>query len=104
MVAVLSTACTTPMRASVDNLDNFVINCDRRQEQWDYLEKQKYNTNQRLVCAAQMTSALGIISNVWNGTADDTSSCINGEHEAMIKQKQRQLRQQCLLEDSFKKP
>jgi len=54
--------------------------------------------------AGQMTSALGIIANAWNGTAADSSAGMAGEHESMIKAQQRQLRQRCLLEDSFKKP
>lgn len=102
-VLILSSACTTPMRSSVDNLANFQINCNKRQEQWDYLEKQRYTDNQRFLLGSQMTSLLGIFSNAYNGTAGDSSAGMRGEHEAMIKAKQRQLRQQCLLEDSFKK-
>ena len=68
------------------------------------MESQRYSDNQRLILAGQMTSILGIVSNAWNGTAADSSAGMNGEHEAMIKAQQRQLRQRCLLEDSFKQP
>jgi hypothetical protein len=96
-------ACTTPARMTVQQLSEYRTDCNHRQEQYDALEKQKYTDNQRLILAGQMTSVVGIISNWWNGTADDSSAGINGEHEAMIKAKQRELRQKCLLEDSFKK-
>jgi hypothetical protein len=36
---------------------------------------------------------------MFRGTEKDSRSGMNGEHEAMIKAQQRQLRQRCLLED-----
>jgi|688.fasta_scaffold235047_5 hypothetical protein len=104
LAAVAQTACTTPVRMSANDLSNYKINCDQRNEQYQFLESQRYSDNQRFILAGQMTSILGIVSNVWNGTAADSSAGMDGEHEAMIKAQQRQLRQRCLLEDSFKKP
>jgi hypothetical protein len=104
LICASQAACATPTRMSADDLSNYKIDCDRRYQQHEFLESQKYTDNQRLALAGQMTGALGIIANVWNGTAADSSAGINGEHEAMIKAQQRQLRQRCLLEDSFKKP
>ena len=103
-LCVSQAACTTPTRMSADDLSKYQIDCNRRYEQHQFLESQRYNDNQRLILAGQMTSALGIIANIWNGTAADSSAGMNGEHEAMIKAQQRQLRQRCLLEDSFKQP
>jgi hypothetical protein len=103
LVCVAQTACTTPERMSANDLGNYKINCDRRYQQHEFLESQKYSNDQRLILANQMTSIPGIISNIWNGTAAESSAGMNGEHEAMIKAQQRQLRQRCLLEDSFKK-
>ena len=97
-------ACTTPTRMSADDLSNYKIDCNNRYRQYDFLESQRYTDNERLILAGQMTSALGIVANAWNGTAADSSAGMAGEHEAMIKQQQRQLRQRCLLEDSFKRP
>lgn len=102
LVCASLAACTTPTRMSADDLSNYKIDCNNRYKQHEFLESQKYSDNERLVLAGQMTSALGIIANVWNGTAADSSAGMNGEHEAMIKAQQRQLRQRCLLEDSFK--
>lgn len=101
-VCATQVACTTPTRMSANDLSNYKIDCNRRHEQHYFLESQRYTNDQRLILAGQMTSILGIVSNVWNGTAADSSAGMNGEHEAMIKAQQRQLRQRCLLEDSFK--
>jgi hypothetical protein len=95
--------CSTPTRMSVKDLSEYKIDCDNRYEQHQFLESQKYTNDQRFNLGLQMTSVLGIISNVYRGTADDSSAGMNGEHEAMIKAQQRQLRQRCLLEDSYKK-
>jgi hypothetical protein len=92
-------ACTTPIRMSADELSTYQINCDKREEQYRFLESQKYTNDQRLMAALQMTSIIGIISNAYNGTGNDSSAAVNMEHEAMIKAQQRQLRQRCLLED-----
>lgn len=97
-------ACTTPTRMSADALSNYKIDCNRRYQQHEFLESQKYTDNERFILATQMTSIAGIVANVWNGTAADSSAGMYGEHEAMIKAQQRQLRQRCLLEDSFKQP
>lgn len=104
LACIAQTACTTPTRMSADDLSNYKIDCNRRYQQHEFLESQRYTDDQRLILANQMTSIPGILSNIWNGTAADSSAGINGEHEAMIKAQQRQLRQRCLLEDSFKQP
>jgi hypothetical protein len=96
--------CSTPTRMSADDLSKFQIDCSKRDQQYQFLESQKYSDNDRFNLGLQMTSILGIVSNAWNGTAEDSSAGMNGEHEAMIKAQQRQLRQRCLLEDSFKQP
>ena len=101
---LMQAACTTPARMSANDLSEYKINCDRRHEQYKFLESQRYSEWDRLKLALQMTSVEGVVSNVYNGTAEDSSAGINGEHEAMIRAQQRQLRQRCLLEDSFKKP
>lgn len=104
LACVAQAACTTPERMSANDLSNYKINCNRRYEQYEFLESQRYTNDQRLTLAGQMTSAIGMIANAWNGTGADSSAGIAGEHEAMIKAQQRQLRQRCLLEDSFKQP
>jgi hypothetical protein len=92
-------ACTTPARMSANELSNFQYDCSKREEQYQFLESQKYTENERFMTALQMTSILGIVSNIFNGTADDSRDAMDGKHEAMIKHKQRILREQCRSED-----
>jgi hypothetical protein len=92
-------ACTTPIRMSADELSTYQVNCDKREEQYQFLESQRYSEWDRIKSALQMTSVFGIVSNAYNGTANDSSAAVKMEHEAMIKAQQRQLRQRCLLED-----
>ena len=99
VVCLSQMACTTPIRMSANELSEYQINCDKRDEQYRFLESQRYSEWDRLKTAFQMTSILGIVSNTYNGTANDSSAAMNMEHEAMIKAQQRQLRQRCLLED-----
>lgn len=98
----LQAACATPVRMSADELSAFKIDCDRRDEQYQFLESQKYSSNERLMIALQSTSILGILSNSYNGTSVDTRAALNMEHEAMIKANQRSLRQYCPFKDSLR--
>jgi hypothetical protein len=98
----LQAACATPARMSADELSAFKIDCNRRNEQYQFLESQKYSPNERLMIALQSTSIVGILSNSYNGTSNDTRAALNMEHEAMIKAHQRSLRQYCPFEDSLK--
>jgi hypothetical protein len=104
VACLLQVACTTPVRMSANDLSEYQINCDRRHEQYKFLESQRYSEWDRLKLALQMTSVDGVVSNVYHGTAADSAAGMQGEHEAMIKAQQQHLRQRCLLEDSFKKP
>jgi hypothetical protein len=102
-VCLLSSACTTtPTRMSANELSEFQINCDKRQEQHDFLESQKYTEWERIKLAFQLTSIPGIVSNMYNGTAQDTSAGMAGEHEVFIKHKQRKIREYCASVDYTK--
>jgi hypothetical protein len=97
-------ACTTtPTRMSFQELSTFKVDCSRREEQYQFLESQKYSAADRLKLAFQLTSVLGIASNVSNGTMQDSSDALDSKHEAMIKHAQREIRQQCPIWDSDQK-
>lgn len=88
-------ACTTPARMSAQDLGTFQFDCEHAQEQYNFLESQKYTQNERLIIAMQMTSILGLLSNAANNTGDDSSAALRGEHEAMIKMAQQRLVEYC---------
>jgi hypothetical protein len=93
---------TTPTRLSADELSEFKIDCNKRQEQHDFLESQKYTEWERIKLALQLTSIPGILANMYNGTAQDTSAGMAGEHEVFIKHKQRKIREHCRSVDYTK--
>lgn len=95
-------ACTTPMRMSVNDLANFQIDCSKRNEQYQFLESQKYSELDAIKNAFQMTSTAGQLSNLYNGTLEDSRAALNFEHEAIIKNKQRTIREYCRSEDYTK--
>ena len=101
MVCFSQLACTTtPTRMSFQDLSTFRVDCSRRDEQYQFLESQKYTVNDRLKLAFQTTSILGIVSNAYNGTTQDSADAIDMKHEAMIKHAQREIRQQCPIYDA----
>lgn len=101
IVCVSQTACTTvPDRMSYDELRTFRVDCSRRDEQYQFLESQKYSVTERLKLAFQMTSIVGIVSNSYNGTRQDSADAMAMKHEAMIKHAQREIRQQCPIYDA----
>ena len=91
---------TTPTRMSFDELRTFKLDCDRREEQYKFLESQKYSQTDRLKVALQMTSITGIALNLYNGTMQDSADTMDSKHEAMIKHAQREIRQQCPIYDA----
>ena len=100
-VCVSQMACTTaPTRMSFDELRTFKVDCNRREEQYRFLESQKYSEMDRLKVALQMTSILGIASNAYNGTVQDSADTLDFKHEAMIKHAQREIKQQCPIHDA----
>ncbi len=104
IVLVSQAACTTvPTRMSFQELSNFKVDCSRREEQYQFLESQKYSQMDRLKVAFQMTSVLGVASNAYNGTMQDSADAMDSEHEAMIKHAQREIKQQCAIWDSDQK-
>lgn len=100
-ICISQVACTTtPTRMSFDELRTFKVDCSRRDEQYRFLESQKYTVNDRLKLSLQTTSVLGIVSNAYNGTTQDSADAMAMKHEAMIKHAQREIRQQCPIYDS----
>ena len=102
MLCVSQIACagTTPTRMSFDELRTFKVDCDRREEQYKFLESQKYSQTDRLKVALQMTGMTGIAFNMYNGTMQDSADAMDSKHEAMINHAQRELRENCPIKDA----
>lgn len=101
VICLCQVACTTvPTRMSYDELRTFKVDCSRRDEQYQFLESQKYTVNERLIVALQMTSILGIVSNAYNGTMKDSENAMAMKHEAMINHAQMEIREHCRIWDA----
>ena len=101
VICLSQAACTTvPTRMSYDELRTFKVDCSRRDEQYQFLESQKYTVNDRLKVALQMTSIIGIVSNAYNGTMKDSEDAMAMKHEAMINHAQMEIREHCKIWDA----
>ena len=101
VICLSQAACTTvPDRMSFNELRTFKVDCSRRDEQYQFLESQKYTVNDRLKVALQMTSIVGIVSNAYNGTMKDSEDAMAMKHEAMINHAQMEIREHCKIWDA----
>lgn len=92
--------CSTPNRMTVTELNHYKIDCNKKNEQYQFLEEQKYSEVDAIKNYFSLQSLLGIASHVRNDTLNDSVDAVNGRHEAIIRSKQIQMRQQCLLQQS----
>jgi len=101
-ICCLQAACTTPSRMNVNEISAYKIDCDKREEQFQFLESQKYSANERFNSGLQYTSVGGLLSNLFHGTLEDTRDALNSRHEGYINLKQDQLKQYCARKDSIR--
>lgn len=85
---------------TVNELNHYKIDCNKKYEQYQFLEEQKYSEVDAIKNYFSLQSLLGIASHVRNDTLNDSVDAVNGRHEAIIRSKQIQMRQQCLLQQS----
>jgi hypothetical protein len=95
----LISACATKQRLSSDELAQFKINCDKRYEQYEFLESQKYSSDERIILYLQTLYQPTLFALFRDGTLKDNHDGMDGKHEAMIRMTQRQLREHCALID-----
>ena len=92
-------ACATKQRLSFEELARFKIDCEKRYEQYEFLESQKYSSDERIILYLQTLYPPALFTLVRNGTLNDNHDGMDGKHEAMIRMAQQQLRQHCALVD-----
>jgi hypothetical protein len=95
----LMSACATKQRLSSDELAQFKINCEKRYEQYEFLESQKYSSDERIILYLQTLYPPTLFALLRDGTFKDNHDGMDGKHEAMIRMTQRQLREHCALTD-----
>lgn len=96
----MMTACATKQRLSFEELARFQIDCSKRYEQYEFLENQKYSSDERIILYLQTLYPPTLFALFRDGTLKDNHDGMDGKHEAMIWIAQHQLRQHCALIDS----
>ena len=94
--AVLSTACTTPVRMDYNGLNTFKINCDKKEEQMAFLQSQLPTEREAITNYFIISNWSGFFASNADGTYNDRQKLFNNYHTAVIKANINQLRQQCL--------
>ena len=96
---VLLNACATKQRLSFDELARFNIDCERRHEQYEFLESQKYSSDERVILYLQTLFPPTLFMMLRDGTLKDNHDGMDGKHEAMIRMTQRQIKEHCASVD-----
>jgi len=99
IATVLLNACATKQRLGFEELSRFKIDCDKRHEQYEFLESQKYSSDERIVLYFQTLFPPTLFTMLRDGTLKDNHDGMDGKHEAMIRMAQRQIRQHCASVD-----
>ncbi len=92
-------ACATKQRLSFEELSRFKIDCDRRNEQYEFLESQKYSSDERIILYFQTLFPPTLFTMLRDGTLKDNHDGMDGKHEAMIRMAQRQIKEHCASVD-----
>jgi hypothetical protein len=92
-------ACATKQRLGFEELSSFQISCAKRHEQYEFLESQKYSSDERIMLYLQTLYPPTFFTLMRDGSFKDNYDGIDGKHEAMIKMAQRQLKQHCAAQN-----
>lgn len=83
-IAVLS-GCTTTSNMAVDDLNYFQIDCNRREEQLAFLRRQMPTQDDRLVNGLRMTSPVGLVATMVDGTYKEERATFDRKQEAIAR-------------------
>lgn len=71
LILLLLAGCTTTARMNRHDIDNITIDCTKKQQQLDFLRSQIPSKNERIVNAMILSSTVGFVSSVADGTYQD---------------------------------
>jgi hypothetical protein len=75
---LLAAGCTTTARMTRQEVDAIRINCSQKQQQLTFLRSQMLDDNEQLVNGLMITSSLGFISSIADGTYQQRRDFMNG--------------------------
>lgn len=95
MMAFFATGCTTSSRMNVVDLDYYQIDCSRREEQLAFLKQQMPTKNERIINGLAMTSVVGTVSSIANGSYQEDRATFDRKQQAIARIKIYQIESQC---------
>ena len=87
--------CASSQRMSIDDLNHYQIDCDRREEQIAFLHSQLTSPHDRLSSVLNTASLLGQIGTRMDGTYQQHRAVGNREFDAIARVKLMDLNTQC---------
>lgn len=95
LLAMLVSACTTPSKMNVVDLNYYQIDCNQQEEQLAFLQRQMPTRNERYINALRMTSMTGSILSVSDGTYMEERATFDRRQEAIARLIIYQIHSQC---------
>lgn len=95
LMAFFITGCSTPSRMNVIDLDYYQIDCSRRDEQLAFLRRQMPTKNEQMINGMRMTSPVGVVSSIANGTYYEERATFDRKQQAIARIKIYQIESQC---------
>ena len=95
LILVLLAGCTTTARMSHREISYMQIDCTKKQQQLDFLRSQWPSENERIVNGLMITSSMGFINSVVDGTYQERKDWMDGYLINALRMKIRTIREQC---------
>lgn len=95
LILVLLAGCTTTARMTHREISYMQIDCTKKQEQLDFLRSQWPSDNERIVNGLIITSTMGFVSSVADGTYQERKDWMDGYLINALRMKIRTIREQC---------
>ena len=71
LITVVLAGCTTTARMNRHEIDAITIDCTKKQQQLDFLRSQWPSNNERIINGLMISSTVGFINSVADGTYQD---------------------------------
>ena len=95
LILVLLAGCTTTARMSHQDISYMQIDCTKKQQQLDFLRSQWPSENERIVNGLMITSSMGFISSVVDGTYQERKDWMDGYLTNALRMKITTIRERC---------
>jgi hypothetical protein len=82
---IMMSGCTTAAKMNVADLNYFQIDCNRRDEQLAFLQRQMTSSNERLVNGLRMTSPIGVVGSIIDGTYEQERATYDRKNDAIAR-------------------